>query len=197
MAGTVCSAVTAQAFFTLQEIRCIWKKFSFFAADIHHTKWKTLPLHRKWEIDHHMFASKFSFWVFNDFSEDIWSLASVYFLFWNISGCTPVDQVLAKFRDPLHRMYIATRKKKTDILLYDTQNTFYLIVRGLTNAFLKPLTPLLYRYMTVLWQSSSSSKEELGILVVGCWRRVSFETEVSQQRSGQSIPLGNVCSGHV
>ena len=27
--------------------------------------------------------------------------------------------------------------------------------------------------------------------------RVSFETEVSQQRSGQSIPLGNVCSGHV
>ena len=104
MTGSVCSAVTTQAFFTLQDIRCIWKKFSFFAADIHHTKWKILPLHRKWEIDH-MFASKFSLWVFNDFSEDIWSVASVYILFWNIFGCTHVDQVLANFRDPLHRMY--------------------------------------------------------------------------------------------
>ena len=38
------------------------------------------------------------------------------------------------------------------IRLYDTQYTFYLIVRGLTNAFLVPLTPLLYRYLTVLWE---------------------------------------------
>ena len=36
------------------------------------------------------------------------------------------------------------------IWLYGTQNTFYLIVRGLKNAFLMPLTPLLYRYLTVL-----------------------------------------------
>ena len=43
---------------------------------------------------------------------------------------------------------------------------FYHIVRGLKNAFLMPLTPLLYRYLTVLWQSSSGSKKELGILVV-------------------------------
>ena len=33
---------------------------------------------------------------------------------------------------------------------YDTQDTFYLIVRGLKKAFLMPLTPLLYRYLTVL-----------------------------------------------
>ena len=52
------------------------------------------------------------------------------------------------------------------IWLYDTQNTFYLIVRGLKNAFLMPLTPLPYRYLTVLWQSTSGSKKELGILVV-------------------------------
>ena len=56
-----------------------------------------------------------------------------------------------------------------EIWLYNTQNTFYLIVGGLKNAFLMPLTPLLYHYLTVLWQSSSSSKEELGILVVG-WK---------------------------
>ena len=31
----------------------------------------------------------------------------------------------------------------------------------------------------------------------GSQSKVSFETEVSQHRSGQSIPLGNVCSGHV
>ena len=53
------------------------------------------------------------------------------------------------------------------IWFYDTQNTFYLIVRGLKNAFLMPFMPLLFCYMTVLWQSSISSKEELGILVVG------------------------------
>ena len=34
---------------------------------------------------------------------------------------------------------------------------------------LMPLAPLLYRYLTVLWQSSSGSKEELGIFVVG-WK---------------------------
>ena len=67
------------------------------------------------------------------------------------------------------------------IWLYDTQNTFYLIVRGLKNAFLMPLTPLLYRYLTVLWQSSSGSKEELGILVVG-WKwlfrcKIHFRTQ--------------------
>ena len=33
------------------------------------------------------------------------------------------------------------------IRLYDTQNTFYLIVRGLKNAFLMPLMPLLYCYL--------------------------------------------------
>ena len=53
------------------------------------------------------------------------------------------------------------------IWLYDTQNTYHLIVRGLKNAFLMPLSPLLYCYLTLLWQSSSGSKEELGILLVG------------------------------
>ena len=178
MAGTVCSAVTAQAFFTLQEIRCIWKKFSFFAADIHHTKWKTLPLHRKWEIDHHMFASKFSFWVFNDFSEDIWSLASVYFLFWNISGCTPVDQVLAKFRDPLHRMYIATRQKKR-IFYSMILKTHFISLWGVSKIHFYCIFLLCY---TVLWQSSSGSKEELGILVIGWkwlfWCKIHFRTPI-------------------
>jgi len=35
-------------------------------------------------------------------------------------------------------------------------------VRGLKNAFLMPLMPLLYAYLR-----SSGSKEELGILVIG------------------------------
>ena len=48
---------------------------------------------------------------------------------------------------------------------FDTQKTFYIIVRGLENGFFMPLTPLLYWYLTVLWQSSSGSKEEVGILV--------------------------------
>ena len=68
------------------------------------------------------------------------------------------------------------------IWLYDTQNTFYLIVRGLKNAFLMPLTPLLYRYLTVLWQSSSGSREELGILVVRWkwlfWCKIYFRTYI-------------------
>ena len=72
--------------------------------------------------------------------------------------------------------------KKTDILLYDTQNTFYLIVRGLTNAFLMPLRPLIHCYLTVLWQSSSGSEEELGILGVGWkwlfWCKIHFRKPV-------------------
>ena len=55
------------------------------------------------------------------------------------------------------------------IWFFDTQNSFYIIVRGLKNAFFMPLTPLLYCYMAVLWQSSSGSKEELVSLVVG-WK---------------------------
>ena len=47
----------------------------------------------------------------------------------------------------------------TTLLIY---YTYYLIVRGLM-----PLTPLLYRYLTVLSQSIGGSKEELDILVVG------------------------------
>ena len=45
----------------------------------------------------------------------------------------------------------------------------HFIVVGLKNEFLMPLTFLLYRYLTILWQSSSGSKEELGTLVVG-WK---------------------------
>ena len=63
---------------------------------------------------------------------------------------------------------------------HDTQNTSYLIVRGLKSALLMPLTPLLYRYLTVLWQRSSGSKEELGILLVGWkwlfWCKIHFRT---------------------
>ena len=41
----------------------------------------------------------------------------------------------------------------------------------------KPFTPLLYRYLTVLWQSSSGSEEELGTLVVGLfWCKIHFRT---------------------
>ena len=67
-----------------------------------------------------------------------------------------------------------------EIWFFDTQNTFYLIVMGLKNAFLMPLIPLLYHYLTVLRESSSSSKEELGILVVGWkwlfWCKIHFKT---------------------
>ena len=54
-----------------------------------------------------------------------------------------------------------------EIWVFDTQNTFYLIVRGLKMHL--PLTPLLYRYLIVLWQSCSGGKEKWGILVVG-WK---------------------------
>ena len=40
-------------------------------------------------------------------------------------------------------------------------------VKGLKNAFSMPLMPLLYRYLAVLQQSSSGSKEQLRIIVVG------------------------------
>ena len=65
------------------------------------------------------------------------------------------------------------------IWLYDTQNASHLIVRDLKNAFLVPLTPLLYRYLTVLWQSSRGSKEELDILVVG-WKWLSGVKSISE-----------------
>ena len=42
-----------------------------------------------------------------------------------------------------------------EIWFFDTQKTFFLIVRGLENAFFMSLTPLLYCYPTILWQSSS------------------------------------------
>ena len=65
------------------------------------------------------------------------------------------------------------------IWLYDTQHILS-HCEGSQNAFLMPLTPLLYHYLTVLWQSSSSSKEELGILVVGWkwlfWCKIHFRT---------------------
>ena len=44
---------------------------------------------------------------------------------------------------------------KCEIWFFDTQNTFRIIVRGLKNAFIMSLTPLLYRYQIILWQSSS------------------------------------------
>ena len=42
-----------------------------------------------------------------------------------------------------------------------------IIVKGLKNAFSMPLMPLLYHYLTVLQQSSSGSKEQLRIIVIG------------------------------
>ena len=36
-----------------------------------------------------------------------------------------------------------------EIWFFDAQNTFYLIVRGLKNAFFWPITPPLYRYPTI------------------------------------------------
>ena len=47
--------------------------------------------------------------------------------------------------------------------------TIHLIVRGLKNVFFMAVTPPLYHYPTILWQSSSNSKKELGILEVG-WK---------------------------
>ena len=78
-------------------------------------------------------------------------------MMWTAPYIQHISEYMSKFRPIL----------LNGIWLYDTQNTFYLIVRGLKNAFLVPLTPLLYRYLTVLWQSSSCSKEKLGILLVG------------------------------
>ena len=52
-----------------------------------------------------------------------------------------------------------------EFLFFDTQNTFFLIVRGLKNASLMPFTPLLYHYLTVC--DRAAAEEELGILVVG------------------------------
>ena len=43
----------------------------------------------------------------------------------------------------------------------DTHNTFYLIVKGLKNAFFMPLTPPLYRYSTILWQSSEPTVKNI------------------------------------
>ena len=53
-----------------------------------------------------------------------------------------------------------------EIWLFDTQNTFHPIVMGLKNAFFMSFMLLLYRYLTILWQESST-RGELGILVVG------------------------------
>ena len=58
-----------------------------------------------------------------------------------------------------------------EIWFFDTHNTFYLIVRGLKNAFSVSLTPLLYRFLTILWQRSNI-REELGILLV--WWKLLF-----------------------
>ena len=51
-------------------------------------------------------------------------------------------------------------------LKFDSQNTFYLILRGLVNAFFMSLTPLLYRYMTFFDRGAASSKEEWWFLEV-------------------------------
>ena len=53
-----------------------------------------------------------------------------------------------------------------EIWFFDTQNIFYLIVKGLKNAFFMSFRLLLYHYPTVLWQESLT-REELGNLVVG------------------------------
>ena len=42
-----------------------------------------------------------------------------------------------------------------EIGFFDTQNTFYLIVRGLKNAFFMPFKPPLHHYPTILWKSNS------------------------------------------
>ena len=51
-----------------------------------------------------------------------------------------------------------------EIWFFDTQNTFYLIVRDLKNAFFMPFAPLLYRYLTIFDRAAASRKEELGIV---------------------------------
>ena len=48
-----------------------------------------------------------------------------------------------------------------------TQNTFYLIVKGLKDAFFMPFAPPLYRYPTMTMTAAVNSKEELGIQEVG------------------------------
>ena len=53
-----------------------------------------------------------------------------------------------------------------EIWFFGTQNTFYLIVRGLENVYFL-FTPLLLGYPTIFDRAAASRKEELGILVVG------------------------------
>ena len=48
-----------------------------------------------------------------------------------------------------------------DYLIFKTH--FMSLCEGSRKCILMPLTPLLYCYVTVLWQSSSASKEEMGI----------------------------------
>ena len=55
------------------------------------------------------------------------------------------------------------------ISIFDTQNTFYLIVRDLKNAFFMSLTHLLCRYPTILWKSNKKQLGEMGIYVVEGW----------------------------
>ena len=56
---------------------------------------------------------------------------------------------------------------KCEIWFFDTQNTLFLIVRGLKNTFFMPIMPLLYCYPTIFDRATASRKEELGFLVVG------------------------------
>ena len=52
-----------------------------------------------------------------------------------------------------------------EVWFFDTQNNFYLIVKGLKNAFFMSFRLLQYRYPTILWQESST-RVKLEILVV-------------------------------
>ena len=71
-----------------------------------------------------------------------------------------------------------------EIWFFDTQNTFYLIVRGLKNAYFMSITPLLYRFLTILWQSSNI-REKLGILLF--WWKLLFSCVKSVSKYIQGV----------
>ena len=49
-----------------------------------------------------------------------------------------------------------------EFVFFDTQITFYLVVRGLKNALFMSSTPPIYRYPWILWQSNSKQKGRIG-----------------------------------
>ena len=92
------------------------------------------------------------------------------------TGSPVQDEVL--LRTSLKR---SRKKRSFHGWFFDTQNTFHLILKRLKNAFFISFTPLIFCYLTSLWQCSST-KKELGILVQGGLIRLSQEFFMTDPR---------------